>query len=95
MPGNWLATVIRQRNIIVHTGASGDFGEHEPDTLDHTIWVREVVTRIILQRLGFEGAFRSWLHHDAQYHFPACIPMQDWVRRREAEPPPQTDQAKP
>lgn len=89
MPQNWLATVIRQRNIIVHTGVSGDFGDHEPDTLDHTIWVREVVTRIVLERLGFDGAFRSWLHQDEQYHFPECIPMEEWVRRREAEPPSQ------
>lgn len=85
MPENWLATVIRQRNIIVHTGVSGDFGDHEPDTLDHTIWVREVVTRIILERLGFEGAYRSWLHHDEQLHFPECIRMDEWVRHREAE----------
>lgn len=85
MPENWLATVIRQRNTIVHTGVSGDFGEQEPDTLDHTIWVRELVTRIVLERLGFSGAFRSWLHHDEQRHFPECIAMEAWVRRREAE----------
>jgi hypothetical protein len=90
MPEDWLATVVRQRNTIVHTGVSGDFGEQEPDTLDHTIWVREIVTRIILERLGFEGAFRSWLHHDEQLHFPDCIPVQEWVARREAtaRPPP-------
>ena len=85
MPDGWLALVIRQRNTIVHTGMSGDFGEHEPDTLDHTIWVREIVTRIILERLGFEGAYRSWLHHDEQLHFPECIPMQDWMHARERE----------
>ena len=83
MPENWLATVIRQRNIIVHTGVSGDAGEHEPDTLDHTIWVRELVTRIILERLGFVGAYRSWLHHNEQYHFPECVPMEAWVRAQE------------
>ncbi len=87
MPDNWLATVIRQRNTIVHTGVSGDFGEHEPDTLDHTILVREVVTRIILERLSFVGAFRSWLHHDKQLQFPECIPMQEWVARRDTESP--------
>jgi len=88
MPEGWLATVIRQRNIIVHTGVSGDFGDQEPDTLDHTIWVREVVNRIILERLGFVGAFRSWLHHDEQLHFPECISMQEWVARQEASQSP-------
>lgn len=81
MPADWLATIIRQRNIIVHTGVSGDFGDQEPDTLDHTIWAREVVVRIILEQLGFKGAFRSWLHHDEQLHFPECITMQEWVAR--------------
>ena len=81
---NWLSTVIRQRNVIVHTGVSGEFGDYEPDTIDHTVWVREVIFRIILERLGFEGAYRSWLHHDEQLRFPECIPMEEWVRRREA-----------
>ncbi len=84
-PDDWLAIVIRQRNIIVHTGVSGDFSEHEPDTLDHTIWVREFICRIILERLGFAGAYRSWLHHDEQHRYPECIPMQDWVRLCESE----------
>lgn len=84
MPEAWLGTVIRQRNVIVHTGVSDEFGDQEPDTLDHTIWVREVVTRIILERLGFVGAYRSWLHQDEQLHFPECVTMQEWVARRNA-----------
>ena len=83
-PEGWLRTVIGQRNTIVHTGISQDFDDQEPDTLDHTIWAREIVTRIILERLGFDGAYRSWLHHDEQLHFPECITMQDWVAHREA-----------
>lgn len=85
MPEDWLDTIIRQRNIIVHTGISQDFGDLEPDTLDHTIWAREIVTRIILERLGFVGAYRSWLHHDEQLHFPECMPMEAWLRQQEAE----------
>ena len=84
-PEGWLRTVIVQRNTIVHTGISRDFDDQEPDTLDHTIWAREIVTRIILERLGFEGPYRSWLHHDEQLHFPECIAMQDWAPRREAD----------
>jgi hypothetical protein len=59
--------------LIVHTGMSGKTAEHEPDTLDHTIWAREIATRVILERLGFEGGYRSWLHRDEQLHFPECI----------------------
>lgn len=91
MPDNWLAIIIRQRNTIVHTGVSQELGELEPDTLNHTIWAREIVTRIILERLGFVGAYRSWFHHDEQLHFPECLPMEQWVRQQEAsasEPPP-------
>ncbi|WP_444609304.1 hypothetical protein [Blastomonas fulva] len=82
-PEGWLKTVIQHRNVIVHTGISQDYGDTEPDTLDHTIWVREVVTRIILDRLGFVGAYRSWLHHDEQLHFPECILLERWVRQQE------------
>lgn len=85
MPDDWLNTIIRQRNTIVHTGVSQDFDETEPDTLDHTIWAREIVTRIILERLGFVGAYQSWLHNDEQLHFPECIPMPQWVTMQEAK----------
>jgi hypothetical protein len=84
MPEDWLGQIIRHRNIIVHTGVSSDTGDHEPDTLDHTVWAREIVTRIILERLGFNGGYRSWLHQDEMLHFPECIRMEAWVRGREA-----------
>jgi ApeA N-terminal domain 1 len=82
LPTNWLNIVIRQRNMIVHTGISGDIDDQQPDILDHTIWVREIVTRLILQRLGFSGAYRSWLHNDQQWRFPECIAMGDWIEQQ-------------
>lgn len=88
MPADWLTKVIQQRNLIIHTGVAGDIGEHEPDTLDHTIWAREILVRVILERLGYEGAYRSWLHHDEQLHFPDCITMQEGVALQETESPP-------
>jgi hypothetical protein len=95
-PEGWLATIVQHRNVIVHTGISPDFLDTEPDTLDHTIWAREIVTRVILERLGFAGAYRSWLHGDEQLHFPECITMEQWVRQQEAEasntPSPDTTQ---
>lgn len=86
MPKDWLATVIHHRNVIVHTGVSSESGEHESYTFVHTIWVREVLTRIILERLDFQGAFRSWLHHNEELYFPDCIPMKEWGARRDAQP---------
>ena len=83
-PDSWLATVIKQRNVIVHTGVSPECREFETDTIDHTIWAREIVTRIILERLGFTGGFRSWLHGDEQLRFPECIAMETWVCQQEA-----------
>lgn len=80
LPEDWLKSVISLRNQIVHTGVTHEFHPQEPDTLDRTIWVREIVTRIILERIGFVGAYRSWLHYDTQLHFPDCVPMDDWVR---------------
>lgn len=84
-PADWLSRVIRERNVIIHTGVSSDVGEHGPDTLDHTTWVREIIVRIVSERLGFEGAYRSWLHNDEQYRFPECVPMQEWVRAIERQ----------
>lgn len=85
-PRSWLGTVIRHRNLIVHTGISADFEDTEPDTLDHTIWVREVIMRIIFERLGYVGGYRSSLHEYEQWRFPECIAMEEWVRKEEAEP---------
>jgi hypothetical protein len=92
IPDNWLNTVILQRNLIVHTGVSGDFGEQAPDIFDHTIWVREIVTRIVLERLGFAGAYRSWLHQDEQFRFPECISMSQWVERQAEADEPATEE---
>ena len=82
LPTHWLNIVIRQRNMIVHTGISGDLDDQEPDILDHTIWVREIVTRLILERLDFSGAYRSWLHNDQQWRFPECVAMGDWIEQQ-------------
>ena len=84
LPQDWLKMIIKQRNVIVHRGVSDDVGDQEPRAFDHTIWAREVVARIILERLGFEGAYFSWLHHHDQIHFPECIPMNEWVARQTA-----------
>lgn len=83
MPEDWLDIAIKQRNHIVHRGFARRVADENEDVLDHTVWVREIVTRIILQQLGFEGGYRSWLHRDRQWHFPLGISMEEWVRRQE------------
>lgn len=84
MPAGWLAAIIRLRNRIVHTGLAADSADDEPGTFGHTIWAREIAFRIILERLGFEGGYRSWLHHDEQHRFPECISMAEWAARQQA-----------
>jgi len=79
-PDQWLAEIIKQRNHIVHRGVSSNTDGDEPDVLDHAIWARELVTRVILKRIGFEGGYRSWLHSDEMLRFPECIPMEQWVQ---------------
>lgn len=83
MPADWLDAAIKQRNHIVHRGFAKQPLDESEDVLDHTVWVREIVTRIILEKVGFEGGYRSWLHRDKQWHFPLGISMEEWVRRQE------------
>lgn len=81
LPPGWLKAIIRQRNAIVHRGVSNEVGDQVPRAFDHTIWAREIVSRVILERLGFEGAYFSWLHHHEQIRFPECIPLREWLAR--------------
>ena len=37
----------------------------------------EIVTRIILDAIGFEGQYQSWLHRTAYLSFPGCRLMTD------------------
>lgn len=85
MPESWLRTLVNARNAIVHSGLSVDHGEDDPDTMDHIIWSRELLTRMILAATGFTGQYRSFLHGDEFLYFPEGIPMSEYVARN---PPP-------
>lgn len=76
-PANWLPAIIEARNSIVHTGVAPDLPSADARMLDHIVWAREIVVRIILDALGFEGQFQSWLHAGAYLSFPGCRPMQE------------------
>jgi hypothetical protein len=76
-PPGWLSAIIEARNIIVHTGVAPDFSAPDARLLDHIVWAREIATRIILEAIGFEGRFLSWLHRSEYLSFPSC--------RRESE----------
>ena len=71
-PADWLKDAIEARNVIVHTGISPDVPASDPSLLDHVVRVRELVNRLILAAIGFEGQYQSWLHHCADLRFPAC-----------------------
>ncbi|THD34491.1 MAG: hypothetical protein E7773_14980 [Sphingomonas sp.] len=76
-PDGWLADMIRTRNHIIHTGALpvgvGDGG----GIPGQVIWAREIATRLILDYLGFEGGYHSWLNRDRILDFPSCRPVGD------------------
>lgn len=76
-PANWLSAIIGARNSIVHTGVAPDLPAADARLLDHIVWAREIVVRILLEALGFEGQYQSWLHASAYLSFPGCRPMQE------------------
>ncbi len=76
-PEGWLAAIITARNTIVHTGVAPDLPAPDARLLDHIVWAREIVTRIILDALGFSGQYQSWLHRSAYLSFPACRLMSE------------------
>lgn len=82
-PETWLESVIAARNILVHTGVAPDLPSPDARLLDHIVWAREIVTRIILGSIGFEGQYRSWLHRDQYLSFPECRPMGEVAAERE------------
>ena len=77
LPIGWLSAITNARNVIVHTGVVPDQGPEDARLLDHIVWTREVVTRVILDAIGFEGQYHSWLHRTAYLNFPGCRLMTD------------------
>lgn len=75
LPDGWLRAVTDARNIIVHTGVAPDLPAPDTRLLDHIVWAREIVTRIVLDAIGFTGQYQSWLHRSEYLSFPGCRPM--------------------
>lgn len=82
-PGKWLGSIISARNVVAHTGIAPDFPAPDARLLDYIVWAREIVTRIILDAISFEGQYRSWLHQDQYLSFPGCRPMSEVAAERE------------
>lgn len=79
-PDDWRRQMINTRNNIIHTGTLPEALTAGPGVPGHVIWAREIATRLILQILGFEGGFQSWLHKDRTLHFPSCRPIEQVVQ---------------
>ncbi len=77
LPADWLGAIITARNVIVHTGVAPDLPAPDARLLDHIVWAREIVTRILLDAIGFSGQYQSWLHRSAYLSFPGCRLMSD------------------
>ena len=76
-PNGGLEPVIKARNLIVHTGIYFNDEEDQIDMWDHMLVARELVIRILLDALKFEGNYSSALHRDAQLRFPSCRRLSD------------------
>lgn len=84
LPENWLKNVIDARNLIVHTGVAPERADEDDRLFREVVQAREVVTRVILAEIGFEGQYRSWLYGDQYLQFPLCRPMAEVAAERSA-----------
>ena len=74
-PDEWLKGAVDARNVIVHTGVSPELPIDDASLIDHVVRVREIVIRLMLAAIGFEGQYQSWLHGCADLRFPSCTPV--------------------
>ena len=77
LPADWLGAITNARNVIVHTGVAPDLPVPDARLLDQSVWAREIVTRILLDAIGFAGQYQSWLHRSAHLSFPGCRLMSE------------------
>lgn len=82
LPPFWIEKVIKSRNLLVHTGVVPEAISENGVTFEQIVWTREIVTRLILERIGFSGSYCSWLHNHDQYHFPECEKMEVWAAKQ-------------
>jgi len=72
-PKNALKEIIKARNAIVHQGIYFDYvNPTQVDVWEHVMVARELVVRIFLKVLRFEGNYFSLLHEGKQLRFPSC-----------------------
>lgn len=60
-------TLVDLRNQLVHTGTSAD---PTADVVDADARLHELLTRMVLRMLGYEGGYRTWLSGHAWAHLP-------------------------
>lgn len=95
-PEGGLPAVIRARNRVVHTGVYFDDElQDQTDLWQHILVGRELVIRILLDVLGFEGNYFSALHADQQLMFPSCRRVTDDNRLALADDDPAGDPRPP
>lgn len=72
-----VTAMIGARNTVVHTGVYFDPGKaDQADLWDHLLLARELVTRILLAALKFEGNYFAPLYSpQEQLRFPSCQPL--------------------
>ncbi len=69
---------------MCNRGIAPDQGPADARLLDHIVWAREIVARIILDAIGFEVQYQNWLNRSAYPRFPRCRPMADIAAEQES-----------
>ena len=68
-----LKGVVKARNLVEHRGYYfDDTARDQPDIWHHILIARELVTRMLLGILQFEGTYFSVLHGSKPLSFPQC-----------------------
>ena len=64
-----IGKAIRARDQIVHKGQYGDTADHQTALWSHVCVIRELLTRILLAEIDYEGRYISYLgdSHFAQF----------------------------
>lgn len=76
LPEGAVPGIVEARNKVLHRGRYYD--EDAPEQIDlwtHVVTAREILTRIVLRRVGFVGHYFTYVGGCRQMRFPGCDPV--------------------
>lgn len=73
LPKDLIGRLIDSRNFIIHRGADRNTSGEEANSLWEIVLLgRELLTRVILSRIGFVGSYFSYVGGQHMRSFPSC-----------------------